>query len=124
MNRLQALTRSWLDKSGDPKRKNLIVSREIESTRMAYDARRDPNVPSREYDFAFRSKPLVVPTLSVSDFDQLILAPGLVWLKKYLGGHGLVMDGNRMDYRRRSRRQGDRERDTFVARTDRPTACT
>ena len=61
------------------------MSREIESTRIAYDARRDPNVPSREYDFAFRSKPPVVPTLSVSDFDQLIAAPGLVWLKKYLG---------------------------------------
>jgi len=85
MNQLQALTRSWLDKAGDPNRRNLIVSREIESTRIAYDARRDPNVPSREYDFAFRSKPPVVPTLSVSDFDQLIAAPGLVWLKKYLG---------------------------------------
>src|SRR5207247_6139170 len=78
MNQLQALTRSWLDKAGDPNRRNLIVSREIESTRIAYDARRDPNVPSREYDFAFRSKPPVVPTLSVSDFDQLIAAPGLV----------------------------------------------
>jgi hypothetical protein len=85
MNQLQALTRSWLDKAGDPKRKNLVVSREIESTRMAYDARRDPNASSREYDFAFRSKSPVVPTLSVSDFDQLIAAPALVWLKKYLG---------------------------------------
>ncbi|PYK56324.1 MAG: hypothetical protein DME48_01590 [Verrucomicrobia bacterium] len=85
MNQLQALTRSSLDKAGDPKRRSAIVSQEIESTRIAYDARRDPNVPSREYDFAFRSKPPVVPTLSVSDFDQLIPAPGLVWLKKYLG---------------------------------------
>ncbi len=85
MNQLQALTRSWLDKAGDPKRKNLVVSREIESTRMAYDARRDPNASSREYDFAFRSKSPVVPTLSVSEFDQLIAAPALVWLKKYLG---------------------------------------
>ena len=85
MNQLQALTRSWLDKAGDPKRKNLVVSPEIESTRMAYDARRDPNVSSREYDFAFRSKPPVVPTLSVSEFEQLMAAPALVWLKKYLG---------------------------------------
>ena len=85
MNQLQALTRSWLDKAGDPKRKNLVVSPEIESTRMAYDARRDPNASSREYDFAFRSKSPVVPTLSVSEFDQLMAAPALVWLKKYLG---------------------------------------
>jgi hypothetical protein len=85
MNQLQARTRSWLDKSRDPKRSDLKASREIESTRIAYDARRDPNVPSGEYDFAFRSKPSVAPTLSVSEFEQLIAAPGLVWLKKYLG---------------------------------------
>ena len=85
MNQLQALTRSWLDKTRDPKRSDLIATPEIRSTRIAYDARRDPNVPSREYDFAFRSKPPVIPTLSVSDFVQLIATPGLVWLKKYLG---------------------------------------
>jgi hypothetical protein len=85
INQLQALTRSWLDKTRDPKRSDLIATPEIRSTRIAYDARRDPNVPSREYDFAFRSKPPVIPTLSVSDFVQLIATPGLVWLKKYLG---------------------------------------
>ena len=85
MNQLQARTRSWLDKARDSTRSDLTASREIESTRIAYDARRDPNVPSGEFDFAFRSKPFVVPTLSVSEFEQLIAAPGLVWLKKYLG---------------------------------------
>jgi hypothetical protein len=85
INQLQARTRSWLDKTRDPKRSDLTASREIESTRVAYDARRDPNVPSGEYDFTFRSKPSVVPTLSVSEVEQLIAAPALVWLKKYLG---------------------------------------
>jgi hypothetical protein len=85
MTQLQARTRSWLDKARDTKSSDLMASREIESTRVAYDARRDPSVPSREYDFAFRSKPPFVPTLSVSDFEQLIAAPGLVWLKRYLG---------------------------------------
>jgi hypothetical protein len=85
MNQLQACTRSWLDKARDPKRSDVTASREIQSTRIAYDARRDPNVPSGEYDFAFRSEPSFVPILSVSEFEQLIAAPALVWLKKYLG---------------------------------------
>jgi len=85
INQLQARTRRWLDKARAPKSSDLMASREIASTRIAYDARRDPGVPSREYDFAFHSKPPFVPTLSVSDFEQLIAAPGLVWLKKYLG---------------------------------------
>jgi hypothetical protein len=85
MNQLQARTRSWLDKAGNPKRTDRTESREIASTRIAYDARRDPNVPSGEYDFAFRSKPSLVPTLSVTEFEQLIVVPALVWLKKYLG---------------------------------------
>ncbi len=94
MNQLQARTRSWLDRARDPKRSDLTASREIESTRIAYDARRDPNVPSSEYDFAFRSKPSVVPTLSVSEVEQLIAAPALVWLKKYLGVKAADESGN------------------------------
>jgi hypothetical protein len=94
MNQLQARTRSWLNKVHHPKRSDLATSREIQSTRIAYDARRDPNVPSDEYDFAFRSKPPVVPTLSVSEFEQLIAAPALVWLKKYLGIKAAEQSGN------------------------------
>jgi hypothetical protein len=94
MNQLQARTGSWLDKARDPKRSDLTASRGIESTRIAYDARRDPNVPSGEYDFAFRSKPSVVPTLSVSEVEQLIGAPALVWLKKYLGVKAADESGN------------------------------
>jgi hypothetical protein len=94
MNQLQARTRSRLDKVRDPKRSNLTALREIQSTRIAYDARRDPNVPSGEYDFAFRSKPFLVPILSVSEFEQLIAVPALVWLKKYLGVRAADESGN------------------------------
>ncbi len=94
MNHLQAWTRSWLDKARDPKRSDRTASREIEPTRIAYDARRNPNVPSGEYDFAFRSKPSLVPTLSVTEFEQLIAAPALVWLKKYLGITAADQSGN------------------------------
>ncbi len=52
---------------------------------MAYDARRDPNARAGEYDFAFRTAPPTKPVLSVSQIEQLIAAPALVWLKKYLG---------------------------------------
>jgi hypothetical protein len=94
MNQLQAQTRSWLNKVRHPKRSDLAASREIQSTRIAYDARRDANVPSGEYDFAFRSKPSVTPTLSVTEFEQLISAPALVWLKKYLGVKAAEQSGN------------------------------
>jgi hypothetical protein len=94
MNHLQVRTRSWLDKVRGPKKSDLTASREIQSTRMAYDARRDPNVPSGEYDFAFRSKPSLVPIFSVSEFEQLIGAPALVWLKKYLGVKAVDQSAN------------------------------
>jgi hypothetical protein len=94
MNQLQAQTRNWLNTVRDPKRPDLAASREIQSTRIAYDARRDPNVPSGEYDFAFRSKPTVIPTLSVSEFEQLIAAPAFVWLKIYLGIKAAEQSGN------------------------------
>jgi PD-(D/E)XK nuclease superfamily protein len=95
MGQLQALTRSWLDEARDPTRSDTPALQKTEPTRVAYDARRNPNVRSGEYDFAFRSKPSVVPTLSVSEFEQLIArAPALVWLKKYLGVKAPDESGN------------------------------
>ncbi len=81
MNRLHAETRSRLDGA----RSERETAKGKEQTRIAYDARRDPNSRSGEYDFAFRSAPPRVPTLSVSDFEQLISASALIWMKKYLG---------------------------------------
>jgi hypothetical protein len=85
MSQMQARTRSWLDETRDQKERFAPGSPKTEPTRIAYDARRDPNVRSGEHDFAFRSKPAVVPTLSVTEFEKLIATPALVWLKKYLG---------------------------------------
>jgi hypothetical protein len=94
MSQLQARTRSWLDEIRDPKKSDAPGLPKTEPTRIAYDARRDPNVRSGEYDFAFRSKPAVVPTLSVTDFEQLIATPALVWLKKHLGIKAPDKSGN------------------------------
>lgn len=94
MNELQARTRKWLDETGAPNKSDATVSPKIEPTRVAYDARRDPNVRAGEYDFAFRTKPPVIPTLSVSEFEQLVSAPALVWLKRYLGVRAAEESGN------------------------------
>jgi len=85
MTRLQCDTERWLGETSDRAERNDSSPIEKEPTRIAYDARRNPNTASGDYDFAFRSKPPLVPTLSVSDFEQLLSAPALVWLKKYVG---------------------------------------
>jgi hypothetical protein len=94
MSQLQARTQTWLAEARDPQKSDAPSLRQTEATRAAYDARRDPTVPAREYDFAFRSKPPVVPTLSVSEFEQLLSAPALVWLKRYLGVKAAEENGN------------------------------
>ncbi|HEY4282570.1 MAG TPA: PD-(D/E)XK nuclease family protein [Chthoniobacterales bacterium] len=85
MTQLQLETARWLSEAEDSGRKSRLTSEKNDSPRIAYDARRDLNASSSEYDFAFHSKPAFVPTLSVGDFEQLVSAPALVWLKKYLG---------------------------------------
>jgi hypothetical protein len=85
MSELQARTRRWLVQFRLLKKNGARASQEIDATRRAYDARRDPTAKSGEYDFAFRSKPPLVPILSVTEFEQLMATPALVWLKKYVG---------------------------------------
>ncbi len=94
LNQLQIRTRDWLDELRGPKKDRTPASQRKEPARIAYDARRDPEARSGEYDFAFRSKPSVVPVLSVSEFEQLIAAPALVWLRKYLGVKAAEENGN------------------------------
>ena len=94
MVQLQMQTRRWLKERRDSEKRNAAPLGAKETTRIAYDSRRDPNIPSGQYDFAFRSEPPVVPTLSVSEFEQLLSAPALVWLKKYLGVKAAEENGN------------------------------
>jgi hypothetical protein len=94
MSQLHARTRSWLDETRDQNKSDAPGLPKTEPTRIAYDARRDPDIRSGEYDFAFRSRPAVVPTLSVTDFEQLIATPALVWLKKHLGIKAPDKSGN------------------------------
>jgi PD-(D/E)XK nuclease superfamily protein len=81
---LQKETRAWL--AGERGLTNGGGAKmDVAQTGVAYRARRDPAAQAGEYDFAFRTKAPEVPTLSVSDFENLLAAPAIVWMKKYLG---------------------------------------
>src|SRR5205823_2932124 len=60
---------------------------DVQQTVVAFNARRDSSKPAGEYDFALRSdgsyRPS--PTLSVSDLEQMVFSPAIIWLKRYLG---------------------------------------
>jgi hypothetical protein len=85
MKELQRATAAWLQ-SFEPRAR--IAPQDIQQTRVAYDARRDPTAASGEYDFALRSPVSRIPIPSVSEFETLVKSPALVWLKKYLGVEG------------------------------------
>ncbi len=85
MSNLQRATSAWLEHARTVTKKTESSPIQIEQTRVAYDARRDPNASAGEYDFAFRSAPAHVPVFSVSDLEKLVSTPGLIWMKKFLG---------------------------------------
>lgn len=59
----------------------------LRQTRAAYDARR-ASAPSGEYDFALRTPPKDIEPLSVSELEEMLRAPALVWMRRYLGVEG------------------------------------
>jgi PD-(D/E)XK nuclease superfamily len=94
MRELQAKTRSWLEASSGLTSERKSAAKDVQQTRVAYDRRRDPATKSGEYDFAFTSKPNREPVFSVSEFDRFISAPGLVWMKHYLGVRAVEDDAH------------------------------
>ena len=85
MRQLQASTRSWLEEFDGLTSSKKSATKDVQQTRIAHEQRRDPAAKSGEYDFAFVSKPNRRSVFSVSEFDRFISAPGLVWMKHYLG---------------------------------------
>ena len=85
MRELQAKTCGWLKASPALTSERKSAAKEVQQTRVAYDRRRDPAAKSGEYDFAFTLKPNREPIFFVTEFDRFISAPGLVWMKHYLG---------------------------------------
>ncbi len=85
MSSLQRATAAWLENAHALTRRRELPSVQIEQTRVAYDARRNPEKRAGEYDFALRSPRAHAPIFSVSDFEKLVSTPALIWMKKYLG---------------------------------------
>ena len=59
----------------------------VQQTLVAFNARRDRATKAGEYDFALRSDQSYRPrpTLSVSNLQEMVSSPALVWMERYLG---------------------------------------
>jgi PD-(D/E)XK nuclease superfamily len=57
----------------------------IDQTRIAYEARRTPDVPFGEYEFALREPINREITMAATEWQRVVKTPALVWLEKYLG---------------------------------------
>lgn len=85
MASLERATAAWLDHAGTLTKQAELPSIQVEQTRVAFDARRDPATSAGEYDFALRSPPPHMPVLRVTEMEKLVSTPALIWLKKFLG---------------------------------------
>jgi hypothetical protein len=91
MKELQRETAAWLSQRRASAAAKIF---DVQQTRIAYDARRNPEAISGEYDFALRTRSDRDPTLSVSEFETLVKSPALVWMKRYLGVEGAEDETN------------------------------
>jgi len=82
MKSLRRAIAKWLQTAATPQKQ---TRNGIEQTRIAYDARRDPEAESGEYDFALVSPPAEIVRLRVSEFEKLVSTPALVWMQRFLG---------------------------------------
>lgn len=80
---LEQQTASWLARYAPPRTQG--GAPDIAQTAIAYNARNTPDVPFGEYEFALRDPLLREVTLAATDWERVIKAPALVWLKKFLG---------------------------------------
>src|SRR6267378_5325968 len=84
MSILQEKTCAWL-KDHELFELASVADGEIEQTRIAYEARRKPDIPFGEYEFALREPINREITLRATEWDKVVKTPALIWLKKYLG---------------------------------------
>jgi hypothetical protein len=92
MRALRAATHQWLAGAPLESPDELGATPGIEQTRIAYDARR-AIAASNEYDFALRAAPNENKPLSVSEVEEMLKAPAIVWLRRYLGVEGAEDSG-------------------------------
>jgi hypothetical protein len=83
MRLLQFETSAWL-KNWSPVDAQKVDSINVGRTRYAYDARRQLR-PAGEYEFALRASPPPPLSLRVTQWEQAMRWPALVWMKVMLG---------------------------------------
>ena len=80
---LEQQTRSWL-KDWSPVDAQKVDSISVGRTRYAFDQRRQPRAAG-EYEFAFRNPPERQISLRVTQWEQVLRWPGIVWMEIFLG---------------------------------------
>lgn len=87
MRELRETTRRWVGGAQLEAATAFADTPGVQQTRVAYDARRVIEA-SGEYDFALREPPKKIALLSVSEVEEMLKAPAIVWLRRYLGVEG------------------------------------
>src|SRR5438067_1395716 len=80
---LEAQTRNWL-KDWSPVDAQKVDSINVGRTRYAFDARRQLR-PAGEYEFALRIPPGEEKSLRVTQWEQALRCPAIVWMEIFLG---------------------------------------
>jgi hypothetical protein len=89
---LEQQTRDWL-KDWSPVDAQKVDSISVGRTRYAFDARRQLR-PAGEYEFALRSPSDEEKSLRVTQWEQALRAPAIVWMEIFLGATPDDDDGN------------------------------
>jgi PD-(D/E)XK nuclease superfamily len=89
---LEKQTRSWL-KDWSPVDAQKVDSISVGRTRYAFHARRQLR-PAGEYEFALRSSPDHEISLTVTQWEQALRWPAIVWMKTFLGVEPDERDGD------------------------------
>jgi hypothetical protein len=83
LHSLEQQTRDWL-KDWSPVDAQKVDSISVGRTRYAFDARRQLR-PAGEYEFALRSPPDQEKSLRVTQWEQVLRWPAIVWMEIFLG---------------------------------------
>jgi hypothetical protein len=83
---LEMQTRAWL-KDWSPVDAQKIDSVNLGRTRYAFEMRRKP-AAAGEYEFALRTSPQQPISLRVTEWEQVLRWPALIWMKIFLGVEG------------------------------------
>src|SRR2546428_10948129 len=83
LHSFEAQTRDWL-KDWSPVDAQKVDSISVGRTRYAFDARRHPRAAG-EYEFALRTAPEREIALRVTQWEQALRWPAIVWMKIFLG---------------------------------------